>query len=70
MVGAGYHEIMSFSFIGAADLDALGLPDDDPARIGIDVINPLRDEDGVMRTTILPGLLKAAAANLSKRVDV
>ncbi len=69
MVGAGYHEIMSFSFIGAADLDALGLPDDDPARVGIDVVNPLRDEDGVMRTTMLPGLLKAAAANLAKRVD-
>ena len=69
LVGAGYHEIMSFSFIGAADLDALGLPDDDPARVGINVVNPLRDEDGVMRTTILPGLLKAAAANLAKRVD-
>lgn len=69
MVGAGYHEIMSFSFIGAADLDALGLPDDDPARVGINVVNPLRDEDGVMRTTMLPGLLKAAAANLAKRVD-
>jgi len=69
MVGAGYHEIMSFSFIGAADLDALGLPDDDPTRVGINVVNPLRDEDGVMRTTMLPGLLKAAAANLAKRVD-
>ena len=69
LVGAGYHEIMSFSFIGAADLDALGMPDDDPARVGINVVNPLRDEDGVMRTTILPGLLKAAASNLAKRVD-
>ena len=69
LAGAGYHEIMSFSFFGAADLDALGLSDDDPARIGINVVNPLRDEDGVMRTTLLPGLLKAAGANLAKRVD-
>ena len=69
MSGVGYHEIFSFSFIGAADLDALQLPGDDPARTGITVVNPLRDEEGVMRTTLLPGLLKAASANLAKRVD-
>lgn len=69
MMGAGYHEIFSFSFIGAADLDALQLPEDDPARTGITVVNPLRDEEGVMRTTLLPGLLKAASSNLAKRLD-
>ncbi len=69
LVGAGYHEILGFSFIGAADLDALQLADDDPSRVGIRVANPLRDEEGVMRTTLLPGLLKAASANLAKRVD-
>jgi phenylalanyl-tRNA synthetase beta chain len=69
MMGIGYHEIFSFSFIGAADLDALHLPEDDQARTGITVVNPLRDEEGVMRTTLLPGLLKAASSNLAKRVD-
>ena len=69
MVGAGYHEIITFSFIGAADLDVLGLPGDDPARTGITVVHPLREEEGVMRTTLLPGLLKSAAANLARRVD-
>ncbi len=69
MAGAGYHEIFSFSFIGATDLDALQLPADDPARDGISVVNPLREEEGVMRTTLLPGLLKAASSNLAKRVD-
>ncbi len=69
MVGAGYHEAFLFSFIGEADLDRLGLPDTDPARTGIPVANPLRDEEGVMRTTLLPGLLNAAALNLGRRVD-
>ena len=69
MTGAGYHETFSFSFVGSADLDALHLPDDDPARTGITVVNPLREEEGVMRTTLLPGLLKAASSNLAKRVD-
>ncbi len=69
LVGAGYHEILGFSFIGSSDLDALQLADDDPARVGIRVANPLRDEEGVMRTTLLPGLLKAASANVAKRVE-
>ena len=62
-------EIYTFSFIGAADLDALQLAPDDPARTGIRVVNPLREEEGVMRTTLMPGLLKAAAANVAQRVD-
>ncbi len=67
MAGAGYHEVLCFSFIGAADLDALGLPEGDPRRHGIRVVNPLRDEEGVMRTTLLPGLLKAAGSNAARR---
>jgi phenylalanyl-tRNA synthetase beta chain len=69
MAGAGYHEAFLFSFIGADDLDQLDLPEGDPARDGIQVVNPLRDEEGVMRTTLLPGLLGAAALNRSRRVD-
>jgi phenylalanyl-tRNA synthetase beta chain len=69
MVGAGYHEVFNFSFIGASHLDALGLSAGDPARIGIPVVNPLREEEGVMRTTLLPGLLEAAGINSARRVD-
>lgn len=68
MVGAGFHETMTFSFIGASDLDGLGYPEGHAVRSGIRVVNPLNDGEGVMRTTLLPGVLKAAAANLSKRL--
>ena len=61
--------MMSFSFIGADDLDALQLPPDDERRSGIRVANPLRDEEGVMRTTLLPGLLKAAAVNVARKTS-
>ena len=65
LVGAGVTEAQTLSFIGQADLDALRLPEGDPRRIGIRVKNPLRDEEGTMRTTLLPGLLAAAARNVS-----
>ena len=68
MVGAGYYEAMTFSFIGVEDLDALGLPPEDLRRQGIRVSNPLRDEEGVMRTTLLPGLLKAAGLNAARKM--
>ncbi len=68
LVGAGYAEAITFSFIGQADLDRLTLPADDVRREGIEVVNPLRDEEGVLRTTLLPGLLKAAANNVGRRV--
>ena len=66
MVGAGYYEVLNFSFIGEEDLNSLDLPDDHAARSGIKVINPLNDTEGVMRTTLIPGLLKSAASSLSR----
>ncbi len=69
MVGAGFYETLNFSFIGEADLDALDLPQNHAARSGIRVVNPLNDAEGVMRTTLLPGLLKSAASSLGRRTS-
>ncbi|HEY5727952.1 MAG TPA: phenylalanine--tRNA ligase subunit beta, partial [Acidimicrobiia bacterium] len=69
MAGSGYSEILTLSFIGAADLDALDLPEDDPRRSGIAVVNPLHDGNGVMRTTLLPGLVSAAARNVNQHIE-
>jgi phenylalanyl-tRNA synthetase beta chain len=69
MAGSGYSEILSFSFIGAADLDTLDLPEDDPRRAGIAVTNPLHEDSGVMRTTLLPGLVSAAARNVNQHIE-
>ena len=33
-------------------------------RSAIRVANPLREEESLLRTTLLPGLLKAASGNL------
>lgn len=68
MVGAGFHETLTFSFVGASDLESLGFPEGHPVRDGIRVVNPLNDGEGVMRTTLLPGILKSAAANLGRRL--
>ncbi len=67
MVGAGFYQMIGFSFIGEADLDKLALADGHAARESIKLVNPLNDNEGIMRTTLLPGLLKAASAAIARK---
>jgi phenylalanyl-tRNA synthetase beta chain len=67
MTGAGFHQLIGFSFIGTDDLERLGLDDDDETRNAIRVVNPLNDAEGIMRTTLLPGLLKAASSAIARK---
>lgn len=66
LVGAGYSEAQTLSFLGQGDLDRLRLADGDERRVGIKVTNPLREEEGTLRTTLIPGLLKAVSTNLGR----
>ena len=64
LVGGGFTEVATLSFMSADDLDVLGVPPDDDRRLTIRVKNPLSEEEEVLRSTLLPGLLKVAARNL------
>lgn len=66
--GAGLHEAQTFSFHGSDELQRMGLPESDPRRETIHVRNPLREEESLLRTTLLPGLLGSARYNLSHGV--
>jgi len=68
LVGAGYHEAMTFSFLAPDLLDALRLPAADPRRNTVALVNPLSEEEGVLRTTLLPALLQAAALNVDRHL--
>jgi phenylalanyl-tRNA synthetase beta chain len=66
LAGAGCVEVISFPFVGDAAFDALGLPGDDPLRRTVRLANPLSSEEPSYTTTLLPGLLKAAARNVGR----
>jgi phenylalanyl-tRNA synthetase beta chain len=66
LADAGYVEAPAFPFLGTAQLDALGLPEDDERRQVIAVRNPLSEEAPALRTTLLPGLLGSLARNLAR----
>lgn len=64
LLGAGYAEAMPMPFLAPDDLARAGLPAD-----GITLANPLVAEESVLRTSLLPGLLKAIARNQAHRID-
>ncbi|MDR1041167.1 MAG: phenylalanine--tRNA ligase subunit beta [Deltaproteobacteria bacterium] len=64
MTGRGFMELMSFSFMNANFADRLGLGPDHPLRSEMRLVaNPLSEEQGALRTAILPSLLNAARLN-------
>ncbi|MFL6240671.1 MAG: phenylalanine--tRNA ligase subunit beta [Actinomycetes bacterium] len=62
----GYVETPCYPFVGAEVFDLLDLPADDPRRRALALANPLSDEEPLLRTTLLPGLLAALRRNLSR----
>ncbi len=67
LTSCGYHECITYSFINPAALSSLRFPDEDSRLNPIPVQNPFSEEQAVMRTTLLPGLLKTVQHNYSHR---
>ncbi len=62
LVGFGLTEVMPLPFLAPGDLARAGLPAD-----AVRVTNPLVEAESVMRTSLLPGVLKTLAFNASHR---
>ena len=65
--GSGFFEIITYSFISLESLCKLRLPPEDPRLDPVRVMNPLSEEQAVMRTSLLPGLLNTARYNSDRR---
>jgi phenylalanyl-tRNA synthetase beta chain len=64
LAGAGLDEAWTTTFLAPGDLEKAGL---DPAAV--EVQNPLDHSESRLRTSILPGLLKALRFNLDRQLD-
>jgi phenylalanyl-tRNA synthetase beta chain len=62
----GFVEVHSEPFGPAGDADRLMLPPDDPRRAALAVANPLSDDQPLLRTTLLPGLLRVLGQNVGR----
>ncbi len=69
MAAAGVVDILTYPFMGEDDLDALLVSPDDARRRAARLANPLSEEQPLLRTSLLPGLLQATRRNLSRGID-
>jgi phenylalanyl-tRNA synthetase beta chain len=67
LVSNGMNEVINFSFTAPDAAGKLLLAENDPRRSAIKLVNPLVDEQSVMRTSLLPGLLETVAKNMNFR---
>lgn len=67
LLACGLTEVITYSFISPKAMDRLQLPGDHAWRRHIEIQNPLTEEQSIMRTTLLPGLLDTAAKNFKRR---
>ncbi|MDI6604543.1 MAG: phenylalanine--tRNA ligase subunit beta [Thermoanaerobacteraceae bacterium] len=68
-LASGLNEITTTSFMGTKDLDRLNLASDSNLRKAVKIMNPLGEDQGFMRTTMLPSMLNVAYTNYSRKVS-
>jgi phenylalanyl-tRNA synthetase beta chain len=69
LAARAWHEVVTFSFVAAADETAIAGRDASAAPAGR-VLNPLASHLDVMRTSLLPGLIGVLRTNLGRREPI
>jgi len=68
MVSQGFFEALTYSFESPKDLDRMMLAQEDPMRKQLVIQNPLGEDFSVMRTSMLPSMLRIASTNYKRSV--
>jgi phenylalanyl-tRNA synthetase beta chain len=66
---SGLLEARLLPMLAPSDPEALLLAPDDPRRRALRLLNPLVEEQSQLRTSLLPGLLRAVHRNLARQLD-
>jgi len=67
MTGFGFTEAITYSFVAEASCDHLRLKAEDPRRNLIHILNPLSEDQAVMRTSLATGLIQTAVYNIAQQ---
>ena len=65
LTSVDYTEAINYSFISEKHFDMLALSETDTRRQNVALLNPISEDQSVMRTTLLPGLLENVKRNIS-----
>jgi len=65
LTGMGFAETINYSFVHADSCRRLRLPEEDRRCRQLTILNPLSEDQTVMRTSLIPGLLESMRRNLA-----
>jgi phenylalanyl-tRNA synthetase beta chain len=63
LAGLGFTEVITYSFVAPESADLLGAQEQSELRAFVRLLNPLTQEQAVMRTSLIPGLLSTVRLN-------
>ena len=66
LADAGLTEVLAYPFVSKAANDTFGVAEEGAPRAAVKLANPISEEQGFLRTSILPGLIEVAKRNLSR----
>lgn len=69
LVCCGLHQMMSYSMINIDCFNWLNLPESHFLRKTVRISNPLIQDQTVMRTTLIPGVLKSIQWNANRKIE-
>ena len=67
LVGFGFYEAVTYTFISPKYYDKIRLPEDSSLRSSVAILNPLGEDTSIMRTTTLPSMCEVLAKNYNNR---
>jgi phenylalanyl-tRNA synthetase beta chain len=68
MSGMGFTETIAYSFVSESSCDRLAIRETDPRRSMVRILNPLTEDQAVMRTSLVPGILGTMHYNTTRQV--
>ncbi len=69
LIGCGFNESITYSFISREIFDKIKIPEEHSFRNTINISNPLTKDHSVMRTTLISGLLDVVKWNISRQAE-
>ena len=67
LVAQGFNEIVTYSFVSEKDFDNFNIDKQSDRYKFVKIFNPLGEDLSVMRTLLLPSMVKVVATNLNKK---
>ncbi len=67
MTSLSFYESINYSFTTERNFELLGLPENHALRQTVHLRNPLTEDQNIMRTTLLPGLLENIQRNVNRQ---